>query len=57
MAPAMANALSVTLCVLTSFRHETVMVFLPQKCSEVIPDAINLYIAYNGAGAGHYMME
>ena len=54
MAQAMANALSVTLCVLTSFRHETVMVFLPQKCSEVIPDAINLYIAYNGAGAGHY---
>ena len=54
MAPAMANALSVILCIFTPFRHEPVVVFLPQQCSEVLPDAINLYIAYNSAGVGHY---
>lgn len=54
MAPAMANALSMMLCVLTLFRHEPVMVFLPQRCSKIILDIINLYIAYSGAGAGHY---
>ena len=53
MAPAAANPLSATICVITSFSHGPVMVFSPTTYV-TLPDPINLYLAYNGSGAGHY---
>ena len=54
MVSAMCNALGITICLLTSLKHQPVMIFSPEKILQSLPDPVNMYLAYNAHGAGHY---
>ena len=51
---AMCDALGITLCLLTTLKHQPVMIFSPEKNLQSLPDPVNMYLTYNVHGAGHY---
>ena len=54
MASGICNALHITVCLLTSLKHQPDIVFSPDEGMHGVYDPVNIYLAYNAHGKGHY---
>ena len=54
MASGMCNALGITVILLTSLRHQPTIVFSPEVVVHGAFNFVNIYLAYNAYGKGHY---